>query len=361
MMIAAKTSNAKDFPLKYFILLSLVSLLAFGCKSKSADQSAEGGKRPSGPPPVFNAVLASRFAVDRKVQAPGSILPNENTDLHPEASGRVVAINFKEGTYVKAGTLLVKLFDDDLQAQLKKLTVQLQVAEATERRQKELLALNGTSQQDYDLAVLSVSNIKADMELIKVNIDKTEMRAPYDGRLGLRTISLGAYVTPQTIITNIAQLNQVKVEFSVPELYATEMQTGKKVMLRTSGGSKYYSATVMASQNTINEETRNLVVKALINNPDATLTPGSFVEVDIEVGKNQSAIMIPTQAVIPSTRFKNVIVAQGGKATFRIVNTGYRDSARIEITSRLKEGDTIITTGLLTIKEGMPIKAKLSN
>ncbi|HSR38883.1 MAG TPA: efflux RND transporter periplasmic adaptor subunit [Phnomibacter sp.] len=339
-----------------FLLLTL-----FACKSEEKKETPGGGggeRRPGGPPPVFDAVLATSFQVDRKIEAPGTVLPAENTDLHPEASGRVVAINFKEGSMVSAGTLLVKLFDGDLQAQLRKLDVQLKVAEATEKRQKELLAINGTSQQDYDIASLNVSNIKADMELVKVNIAKTELRAPFTGRLGLRNISLGAYVTPQTIVTNIAQTNNLKVEFAVPEQYAFEMVPGKAVSIRTTATRRNYNATILAAQNTIAQQTRNLSVRALVSNSDAMLTPGSFVQVGIQVGGAKEAIMIPTQAVVPSTRFKNVIVSENGKAAFKVVTTGYRDSARVEITSGLSVGDTIITNGLLTIKEGMPVKTR---
>lgn len=332
--------------------------MLLGCKEEAPKTNA-GGQKPGGPPPSFDAVVATAYPLDRKINVPGNILPNENTDLHPEVNGRVVSINFREGSFVKQGTLLVKLFDADLQAQLKKLEVQLKVSEATERRQKELLAINGTSQQDYDVANLSVSNIKADMELMRVNIAKTEIRAPFDGRLGLRNISLGAYVTPATIITNIAQVSSVKVEFAVSEKYASEMQPGKKVTLQSTSSNRTYIASVIAAQNSISSETRNLMVRALVNNSDGTLAPGSFVEVGVAVGDGKPAIMIPSQAVMPSTRNKNVIVSQNGKATFKVVETGVRDSARIEITSGLNIGDTIIINGLLTIKNGMDIKAKV--
>ncbi len=350
------------FELKYLSLIVCAGAMLFAtaCKEEKESNAGSmgGGQKPAGPPPVFDAVVAGSFAIDRIVSAPGTILPNENTELQSEISGRVVAINFKEGSNVAKGTLLVKLFDGDLQAQLKKLEVQLKVAEATERRQKELLAINGTSQQDYDLATLNVSNIKADMELLRVNISKTEIRAPFDGRLGLRNISLGAYISPATIITNIAQVNTVKVEFAVPEKYAAEMQPGKSVRLSSLSSNTNYTATILAAQNSIAAETRNLIVRAVVNG-GKSLSPGSFVEVGIDVGNRQPAIMVPTQSVIPSTRNKSVIVSENGKAVFRVVETGYRDSARIEILSGISSGDTVITNGLLTIKPGMPLKTRV--
>lgn len=319
-----------------------------------------GGKKES-VPTVFSAVVALSIPVNRNVEAPGTILSNETTDMQPEIAGRVVSINFKEGSFVKAGTLLVKLFDGDLQAELKKLAVQLDIAQATEKRQRELLAINGTSQQDVDNSILAVSNIKADMELLKVRISQTEVRAPFDGRLGLRNISLGAYITPSTIITNISQVNTVKVEFTVPEKYASEMTTGKLVSLQTAERGKNYVASILATQNTISATTRNLTVRALIKNPDAMIPPGAFVQVKIAVGEGGNAIMVPTEAIIPSTRNKKVIVKREGKALFQEINTGYRDSARIEIIGGIGPGDTILTSGLLTIKEGMPIQVKIAD
>lgn len=346
----------KIFPLSMLLVTSIVCF--FACKEKKNEPVA-APKKPGGA--LYDAIVAGTYPLNRTVQAPGTILPNETTDLQTEISGRVVSINFKEGSYVKAGVILVKLFDADLQAQLKKLSVQLKVAESTEKRQKELLAINGTSQQDYDNAVLNVSNIKADMELLRVNISKTEIKAPYDGKLGLRNISLGAYVTPSTIITNISQITALKAEFSIPEKYAAEMVPGKAVTMHTSTSAKQFNANIIASQNVIETETRNLVVRARLQNPDASLSPGSFVEVDVNVGGSGQAIMIPTEAIIPSTRFKKVIVNRQGMAAFQIVNTGFRDSARIEILSGIQEGDTILTSGLMTVKEGMPLKVKVSN
>jgi len=320
---------------------------------------ATGGRPGSGAIPVFTGIVAGAFPINRNIEAPGTILANETTDMQPEISGRVVSINFKEGTYVKAGTLLVKLFDADLQAQLKKLDVQLTIAEATEKRQKELLAINGTSQQDYDNVSLNVNNIKADMNLLKVRIAQTEVRAPYNGKLGLRNISLGAYVNPSTIITNISQMDVIKVEFAVPEKYAHEMLPNKVLTLTTADQAKVYYATVVASQNLISAETRNLVVKAIVKNPDQRITPGTFVQVSVGLGYNANAIMIPTHAIIPSTRTKKVIILREGKAVFQDVTTGFRDASRIEISEGVTLGDTIITSGLLTIKEGMACKVTL--
>lgn len=342
----------------FFGAAALLPLLVItACKEE--DNKAEGGQNRTASPAVYEAYVVYTEPLSREIEVPGTIVPFESTDIHPEISGRVTGIYFKEGTTVNKGTLLVKLFDEDLKAQLEKLKVQLQVAEATAKRQSELLAINGTSQQDFDNAVLNVSNLKADIELMKVSIAKTEIRAPFNGRIGLRNVSLGAYLTPSETIANIAQVAIKKVAFNVPEKYAASIKPGRNVRLRPDGSTKEYLASIMALENTIAVDTRNLAVRAIVKNPDAFLPSGAFVQVKVELEQDENAMMIPTRAVLPSTRFKRVVVSRDGKAVFQVVNTGLRDSARIEVVSGINAGDTIVTTGLLSIREGQPIKVNV--
>lgn len=340
-----------------FAILACIAIsLVTSCKNEKKDDKPQNR---SASPAVFDAVVASSQSLSRGIEVPGTILPFESTDIHAEISGRVTGIFFREGTSVGKGAMLIKLFDEDLKAQLQKLKVQLQVGEATAKRQSELLAINGTSQQDFDNAVLNVSNLKADIALMQVAIAKTEIRAPFAGRIGLRNISLGAYVTPATTIANIAQVNVKKVEFNVPEKYAADIVPGKLIRLRPDASSKEYLANVMALENTIAADTRNLMVRAMVKNPDAFLPAGAFVQVKVEMERDEKVVMIPTRAVIPTTRFKQVVVSREGKAVFQVINTGFRDSARIEVISGINPGDTVVTTGLLTIKEGMPLKVNV--
>ena len=304
---------------------------------------------------MFDAIIVQSFPINRSVETPGTILPNEMAELRPEISGRVIRLSFTEGGYVRRGTLLVKLFDEDLQAQLRKLAVQLKIAESAGIRQKELLAISGTSQQEYDNASLQVNNIEADMELLRVNISRTEIRAPFDGRIGLRQISPGAYVTPASIITNIASVNQVKIQFPVPEQYIRDLSNGTTVAFTISGSDNKYYATVMASENGISTDTRNLLVKALVKNGDALVKPGGYANVIINIGTNRAAMMVPTQSVMPQTRGKRVIVVRKGMAVFQNVETGYRDSSSVEILSGLMIGDTLLTSGLLVVKPDQKI------
>jgi membrane fusion protein (multidrug efflux system) len=340
--------------IKIKFLLPILMFLAVSCKSKK-DES-KNGKRPPAAVAKVDGFIVAPQAVAQNIEVPGSLTPFEEADIHPEISGKVTGIFFNEGTNVGKGSLLVKLYDADLQAQIKKLQVQLSIAGKTEQRQSELLAISGISQQDYDLSLLSVNNIRADINILRTSISKTEIRAPFSGRLGLRNISTGAYVTPQTIITTLRQTNRLKLDFTVPEKYGTRMQNGALVYFSIDGSNKSYLAKVIANENDISQETRSLRVKAIVDKADEQLLAGAFARVKIMLDKNEAALMIPSQAVIPQARNKKVMVYRNGLASMETITTGIRDSLMVEVTSGLKSGDTILTTGLLTTKSGAKVQ-----
>jgi len=239
---------------------------------------------------------------------------------------------------------------------LKKLQVQLEISTRTAERQKELLAINGISQQDYDLSALAVDNLKADIESTKISISKTEIRAPYDGKLGLRNVSLGAYVSPSDILTSIRQVNQLKLEFSVPEKYAKEIGVGYIVKFRVDGGEKDHQARVLATEGNVDQVTRTLKIKSVVTENHRELVPGVFAKVDLQLGNVTNAMMVPTQAVIPQARSKQIILFRKDSAQFLTVETGIRDSTYVQITKGLKAGDTVVTSGLMAIRPKAKIK-----
>lgn len=346
---------------KPFVFLSLFILL-FSCSSeKKETKPTAAGSRESSTLDVEGQIIRTS-SINEIIEVSGTILASEATEIRPEISGRIIQLNIREGADVSINSLLAKLYDGDLQAQLKKLLVQLQIAEKTEERQRELLKIGGVAQQDYDLSVLQVSNIKADIELTRVAISKTEIRAPYNGRIGLRNISIGAYVSPTTLLTTISQVRQKKLEFSVPEKYSSQIRSGLPLEVRMDGTGKEFQATVLATESSVDEATRNLRVRALIKEDDPLLVPGSFTRVRLILGRNDQAIMIPSNAVIPQARNKQVAVYRSGKASMEQITTGIRDSSMVQVVSGLHPGDTLITSGLLFVKPGSKIRfTKLNN
>jgi membrane fusion protein (multidrug efflux system) len=302
------------------------------------------------------AMVINPTSLSEGIEVAGNILPFELTEIRSEISGRLIQINFKEGAAVPSNALLVKLFDGDLQAQLKKLQVQLQIAEKTEERQRELLKISGISQQDYDLSLLQVNNIKADIELVQVAISKTEIRAPYAGRMGLRNVSPGAYVTPANIITSISQVNTKKISFSVPEKYSNEITPGMPISFTIEGKEGDFMATILAAESVIEADTRNLKILATVNDGSNKLVPGTFAKVSLTLAKKNDAVMIPTQCIIPSARAKQVVIYRNGVPAFTNVTTGIRSAENVQVTSGLQPGDTVITTGLLFIRKDSKLK-----
>ena len=330
----------------------LSALFLFSCgktdKNAGAPNPASAGKASLSVTSIEGFVARPSVLTER-VTASGNLLPAEETELHPEASGRVVKLNLPEGRLVRKGELLLKVFDEDLRTQLRKLETQLKQAEITEQRLAELLKVKGVSQQEYDLAVLQTQTFRADIELLRVNLSKTELRAPYDGILGLRRISPGAYVTPATVITTLRSASALKLDFSVPEKYSQLIRIGQPLEFTVEGNNTLYKATVQATEQRIAEGSRDLEVRATVANSKGLL-PGAFAEVKLALGNKAEALLIPNQAIIPQARDKKVIISKGGIAKFVTVKTGVRQAGMIEITEGISPGDTICTTGMLFLR-----------
>lgn len=344
------------------ILTAAAAGLIFIVGCSSNDKKTEAPK-----PAAPQVARADGFVVTpqllaQDIEVPGSLAAFEEVELRPEVSGRVTGVFFKEGGNVAQGSVLLKVYDADLQSQLQKLQVQLKTAEQTAERYGALLKINGVSQQEYDLNVLAVNNIRADMDIVRTTIGRTTLRAPFSGKIGITTITKGAYVTPQTLIATLRKVSQLKLDFTVPEVYGAKMKYGTLVNFTVEGSDKTYPAVIAATENIIAEDNRSLRVIATVSKPDAQLIAGAFAKVKVSLGENDAALMIPTQAVIPDARNKKVITVRNGIASMQVVTLGVRDSAMVEVTTGLKAGDTILITGLLTTKPGGKVQVnKITN
>lgn len=334
-----------------WFLLTLSILVLTSCNSEKSKE-----KKPNRPQPSVDAYIVEPTLLINNIAVSGSLLAFEEVELKNEVAGRIVKLNLPEGKFVKAGTLLVKIYDEDLQANLQKLKAELAIQEQILQRQTELFKVNGISQNDYDQTALQVSSIKAQIEVQKAQIRKTEILAPFDGIIGLRNVSMGAVVTTSTLLATIRMENKLKLDFSVPEKYGPKITTGMNVNFSIQGDSTLFKATVMATEREIDMATRNLKVRAVVEEHSETLIPGAYANVQLSLGENSNALMIPTQSIIPKERTKSVIVCKNNKAHFIEVKTGVRTTDSIEITEGIQPGDTIITTGIIFLKEGMGLK-----
>lgn len=291
------------------------------------------------------------------VYASGTVLPNEEVALQSEASGRLIQLNIREGSYVQKGELIAKIDDSDLQAQLRKLNFEEELAKQIEARQKKLLDIDAISKEEYDIAVNNVNTLSADKELLQVNIQKTEVRAPFGGYMGFKNISIGTYLTPGVNIATLVQSNPAKIDFSIPEKYASLLKVGQVVTFEVDGIEETFESKVVAIDPKVDEDLRTLRLRGITSNADRRLLPGMFVRLTVPLGKEE-VIMVPTDAIVPILKGKMVYVMRNGKAMEQEITTGIRTDQNVQVRSGLSVGDSVIVSALMSLKAGMDVKSE---
>jgi membrane fusion protein (multidrug efflux system) len=332
------------------VLIGAIILYNKVLKPKEEGGFGKPGDGGNMPPMAVSAVVAAPETFSQSVKLGGTLLANDEVEIRPEISGRVTQMNISEGSEVQKGNLLLKINDDELQAKLKKLIAQKQTAEQTEKRLKELLKINGIGQQEYDVASVQLSSLNADIELTKAQIAKTNIYAPFSGKIGLRNVSIGAYVSPTTLITTLSQNNLLKLDFTLPERYLSGLAKGQDVSFTVDGYEQDFKAKIIAFDSRIDEQTRSIKVRAIVQNNSSKLVSGAFAQVSLSLGDINNAILIPTQCIIPEARSKKVILYKSGKAVFQKITASVRDSSRVLVLDGIKAGDTIISTGIMYVK-----------
>lgn len=337
----------------FLIFLAIISGLVYWKMSQpkpGGGPPGAGGPGMKPPPQKVTGYVARSESIPMNLESSATLLAWNEVLLMPEAGGRVTQINISEGAKVTQGQVLLALYDEDLKAQVKKQDLQAEIARKNVSRLKELVKINGVSQQELDNAENQLNNIQSDLNLIQANLRKTKILAPFSGTIGLTNASLGSYVTPGTSVASLQHMDQLKVEFSIPEKYTRLLQNGDKVRFTIESQPDTFTATVYAFEPKIDAATRTLKVRARFDNSRASLLPGTFAKAALRLREIKNAVLIPTQCVIPETRGKKVIVARNGEVEFVNVETGIRNMDRIQIISGIQAGDTVLTSGLMFVK-----------
>jgi membrane fusion protein (multidrug efflux system) len=344
------------------IVLLIVGIIAYPklkpllVSKLSKDMPAAGPMRQGGGQKLFvTGFVVTPSKMSDPINTVGTIKPDEEVDLAFETSGKIVNIFFKEGTKVKKGDLLAKINDRPLQAQLQKLLVQKKLLESKEFRQRSLLDKDAISQESYDQIQTELQATVADINLVKARISETEMRAPFDGYIGLRYLSEGAYVTQSTKIARLVKLSPLKIEFAISEKYTSEVKVGYPVTFKIDGIDNEFKAEVYAVDTKI-DNLKQVVMRALYPNLKEELKSGRYASVTLIMSQIDSALAIPTEALIPEMEGERVFIYRNGKASSVKVTTGLRTEAKIQITNGLKIGDTLIVTGILQLRQGLPVQ-----
>lgn len=324
-------------------------------QGSSVDGGQAGGSRNDGAPLKVSTFVVQPSPFAEAVTATGSLRADEGVELQAESNGKVVAINFTEGTAVRKGDLLVKLNDADLRASLARAQYRRELAKTRERRYSQLLGQKVVTQDDYDSALNDVNVQQAEMDLYQAQIAETEIRAPFDGVVGLRYVSLGAFVNAATRIATLQRLDKLKVDFAVPEKYTGRVRVGSPIVFSVAGGAAKFKGEIYAIDPRIDAGTRTLLIRAVTENRDGRLLPGAFANIQFNLSELRDALLIPSEAVIPGLDEKNVFVMSDGHAERRAVETGTRTASTVHILSGLAPGEIVITSGLQQMRAGQPV------
>lgn len=322
---------------------------------QSNNAQAQGGPGGGSGPLQVEAVVMEPETIEDRIFSSGTIRANEVVDLSSETSGIITGIYFDEGGEVEKGQLLLKTNDSELQAQKQRAVFRLNLAEQREERQKRLLERGGISQDDYDATLNEVNVLRSELNLIDAQIEKTEIRAPFAGRIGLKYVSDGSYISPNTRIASLQEVDPVKIDFSVPERYISRVNIGDKINFDVQGIDSTFVGEVYAIEPRIDSQTRTLQIRALSPNNDERLFPGAFANIVLILDEISDALMVPTISVVPELNSQKIFVVRNGVIEQERIQTGIRTSDKLQIIEGVAVGDTVLTTGLLQVNPGTEV------
>lgn len=303
---------------------------------------------------VTAKILEPKLLTD-EILTVGKLVPDEEVQLTFETSGKITEIYFKEGTFVEKGTLLAKVNDSQLQAQLARLEAQVPLAEERVYRQSALLQRDAVSKEALEIVKTELATLNADIEQVKAHIEMTELRAPFDGIIGLRQVSVGTYASPSTIVASLTSISPIKIEFSVSERYAKDVKRGTNLTFNVDGFTIPFEAQVYATESSLDPETHNLTVRALYDNSDQMLMPGQYTGIRLKQKEITDAISVPAEAIVPEMGKNKVFVYRGGKAEPVDITIGLRTDSEVQVVEGLQRGDTILTSGTLQLRKGSAV------
>ena len=321
------------------------------------------GRGAAGPAPAAEALEVETLAVTphrlvERFATVGTVLADEQIELRSEISGVLREILFSEGARVAGGQLLVQIEDAEYIAERDRGRHRVELAELREARQQGLLAQGLTSQEEYDLALSQLNVLRAELRLAEAELGKTQIRAPFPGVIGLRSVSRGAALTPQTPIARLQKIDTVKIEFSVPGSQAGRVRVGETITFQVKGTRSAHTGEIYALEPNVDRETRSLKARARCANPGGELLPGAFADVELAINEIEDALTVPAMAIIPELGSKKLFVVEDGKAAPRLVETGVRTDTEVEITRGLVAGERVIVSAIQRLSSGLPVREK---
>lgn len=342
----------------FVITLLVVIKIIVASVTPQPQQRLAKAKGKINPKTAVTVCVAKPQALQENILASGTVIADQDVELRSETSGKITGIYFKEGKAVKKGTLLLKISDIELQAQLAKAQASLALVQGQEKRQNALLQKDVVNQEEYDITSRNLLAAQADVQLISAQIAKTEIYAPFDGVIGLRSVDQGDYITAGAKIANIVSLRPLTIEFAIPQRFAGKIEAGAELTFTIESSAREYAAVVCAVEPKIDESTRTFSLRATCVDPDKSVIPGAFCRVIMVARKNEQALTVPSQALVADANGYNVYIVNRSIAQMRPVLIGIRDEQNVEIIKGVSEGDSVIVSGILSIRPGAPVDAQ---
>ncbi|OYQ37219.1 efflux transporter periplasmic adaptor subunit [Flavobacterium cyanobacteriorum] len=346
----------------YTIIIAGIGALLYYRITQNAAQkegaSGQGGGKK--PPMTVSGIVVAPQEFANTLSLSGSVEANEQVEIRSEVAGIAEKIYFTEGARVTKGQVLVKINDLELRARLGEVRTRQGLAAENARRARLLYEKEAISREEYDIATADYKTAQAQTQLINAQLAKTSIRAPFSGIIGLRNISPGTFVTSETLITTLVNSSRIKLTFSIPEKYAAQLKPASEITFTVSGIPDTFRAKIYAIEPAVEVATRTLRVRAIAENTDGKLLPGTFASVALPLEKIEDAFLVPTEAIVPVQGGKKVFVADNGKAKEIMVETGTRTEKDVVVLSGLNAGDTVITTGVLILKNDAPVKVSVN-
>ena len=339
------------------VIVGMILYPKFKTEEKGPDMSSGQGRSVL---PVEVKVISPK-RVENIIKITGAVIPNESVSIRSEVSGKIENIYFREGQRIKSGDLLLTINDEEIVAQLERLRYTQQLNEEIEFRQRQLLEKEAISREEYDIALTTLKTTLSDIKEREARISKHRLRAPFDGIVGLRQVSEGSYLSPSDLVANIYNINPVKIEFAVPGKYSTLVNVGDSISFQVESSNKMFSGVIYAIEPRIDPRTRTLQIRAICPNDEGVLMPGQFANIDYILDVIPEALMVPSEAIIPEMNSHKLYTYKDNLVNQVNVEIGLRTEDEVQVVRGLLSGDTVITTGILQVRQGMPVNISVVN
>lgn len=336
------------------IAIIIVGLLLYP-KLKPEESNPMASTQKSKPILQVEAKIINPERIDNIIKITGAILANESVAIRSEISGKIEKIYFEEGNRVKKGDLLLSINDDEIVAQFERLKYTQKLNEDIEYRLRQLLEKEAISREEYEIGLTTLNTTLSDIKEREARLAKHKLYAPFDGIIGLRHVSEGSYLSPSDLVVNIYNINPIKVEFSVPGKYSSMVNKGDSISFTIEASKNIYTGTIYALEPRIDPRTRTLKIRAICKNDTEILMPGQFASIKYTLNTLTDALMVPSESIIPELNSHKLFTYKNGIVSQAKVSIGLRTDNAVQITQGISPGDTVVTTGILQVSEGLPV------